>query len=282
MNLDSKRYFKSWAKPGPMIDSSQSPVAEDETLDFLSGDYRIYQYKNGHRFSTDDVLVAWYATQSQARVSKAMDLGSGLGTVAMICAWRLPSSSWVTIEAQERSYLLAKKSVVLNQISERMDQRLGDFRDPGILNVDEKFDLITGTPPYFDLSAGITAEDPQKVECRFETRGAVEDYILRAEKHMDYGAGFYFIIPETHQERVLKTVQNSSLFVLKSRAIIFKEGDAPLLRLYALSRRSDYPEKFWTQLGGLGLDETALLIRDDKGLITKEYSIIKISFGFPP
>ena len=63
--VDNEPFFKGWAKPGPIPPGATagSPgVAEGETLDAISGHYRLLQLKNGHRFSTDDVLTAWYGT----------------------------------------------------------------------------------------------------------------------------------------------------------------------------------------------------------------------------
>jgi len=34
-------------------------VPDDESLDAISGHFRLFQLKRGHRFSTDDVLTAW-------------------------------------------------------------------------------------------------------------------------------------------------------------------------------------------------------------------------------
>ena len=42
----------------------QPDVPPEETLDALSGHFRIYQLRRGHRFSTDDLLTAWYGTSA--------------------------------------------------------------------------------------------------------------------------------------------------------------------------------------------------------------------------
>ena len=57
--------FKGYAKPGPIPPGAAGrgpAIAEGESLDAISGYFRLFQLKNGHRFSTDDVLVAWYGT----------------------------------------------------------------------------------------------------------------------------------------------------------------------------------------------------------------------------
>ena len=61
-----------------------------------------------------------------------LDLGSGIGSVALIAAWRLPGARLVTVEAQEVSVALARRSCAFNGLDDRTDIRLGDFRDPGV------------------------------------------------------------------------------------------------------------------------------------------------------
>jgi hypothetical protein len=52
-------------------------------------------------------------------------------------------------------------------------------------------------PPYFPLEMGPEArpEHPQKLACRFETRGSVKDYCSVAAKHLDMGGFFVLAFP---------------------------------------------------------------------------------------
>ena len=149
-------HFKGWAKPGPVPPGLGTPVSNPartenfyqhagtvpgaplavephETLDAISGHFRLFQLRDGHRFSTDDILTAWYGTSWCPTARTALDLGSGIGTVGMIAAWRLPGAKFVTVEAQSDSVALARKSARFNGLTERYDIREGDFRDAGIL-----------------------------------------------------------------------------------------------------------------------------------------------------
>src|SRR5450756_2371015 len=109
-------HFKSWAKPGPIPPGLVPGVVVEphETLDAISGHFRLFQLRDGHRFSTDDILTAWYGTAWCPAAHTALDLGSGIGTVGTICAWRLPGARVVTIEAQSESVVLARKSARYN------------------------------------------------------------------------------------------------------------------------------------------------------------------------
>ena len=189
-------YFKGWAIPGPRVpgenDAALGLIESHETLDAISGRYRLFQLRAGHRFSTDDVLTAWYGTCWAPTPRTVLDLGSGIGSVGMIAAWRLPVARFVTIEAQEVSVALAQRSARYNGLTERYDIRHGDFRE---LHSDERFDLVLGSPPYFPLGSGIVSEHPQKVACRFETRGSIADYCQTAAAHLSPAGYFACVFP---------------------------------------------------------------------------------------
>ena len=185
--------FKGWAKPGPVPPGALGggPALEPgETLDAISGYFRVFQLAKGHRFSTDDVLTAWFGATCCPTAQTVLDLGSGIGAVGMIAAWRLPGARFVTIEAQPESVRLAKKSACWNGIDDRYEIRHGDFRAPSILRPGEKFDLILGSPPYFHPGSGVAGDHPQKVACRFEMRGDISDYCATAAPHLARGGTF--------------------------------------------------------------------------------------------
>src|SRR5271166_206136 len=202
--LPLETHFKGWAKPGPIppgLDAGME-IGEGETLDAISGHFRIFQLRDGHRFSTDDVLTAWYGTSWCPTAQTALDLGSGIGSVGMIAAWRLPGARFVTVEAQPESVRLAKKSARFNGLENRYEIRCGDFRDPAVLRVEEKFDLVLGSPPYFPLGTGIEGDHPQKIACRFELRGDIADYCAVAATHLAWGGFFACVFPTEQLARV--------------------------------------------------------------------------------
>lgn len=256
----------------------QGPAIEaGETLDAISGHFRIFQLQSGHRFSTDDVLTAWYGTSWCPTARTALDLGSGIGTVGMIAAWRLPSTRFVTVEAQEESVRLARKSAEWNGLTSRYEIRYGDFRQPGVLRSDERFDLVLGSPPYFPPGSGIEGDHPQKIACRFELRGDIADYCVAAAKHLEAG-GFFGCVFPLRPPRIQEAACNAGLTVVRWRPVVLREGEPPLLGLFGMMRAGDLPawmrDKTWS--------ESPLTIRTHKGAVHPEYSAIKLSFGFPP
>ena len=279
--MNSETHFKGWAKPGNIPPGlGDDVVAATETLDAISGHFRLFQLRAGHRFSTDDILTAWYGTSWCPTARTALDLGSGIGTVGMICAWRLPGAKFVTVEAQSDSVALARKSARYNGLEARYDIRAGDFRDEKIFRADEQFDLVTGSPPYWPLADGLQSDNPQKVACRFEVRGSIADYCATAAQRLARGGFFACVFPHEPAQlaRVEAAAKNSNLVIVRKRPVVFREGDPALIALFGMMRAEDLPEWF----RGQTWVEPELTIRTRDGKIHPEYSAVKLAIGFPP
>jgi tRNA1(Val) A37 N6-methylase TrmN6 len=274
LHADNDDEYRGWKRPGPLPPRGVE-VEEGESLDYLCGWFRIFQYERGHRYSTDDVLTAWYATQWAPRVSRAADLGSGIGSVALICAWRLPGAAFCTVEAQAMSARLARKSILYNGIEARFTVYEGDLRS-SILAAEVPFDMVTGSPPYWPASAATGAAHPQAVPARIEIRGSVFDYAAAAARILAIGGMFVFVFPFIQRERAEEAIASNGLVLLRRRDVVFKEGETPMISLFAAMRSADLPpgRKPWI--------EPPLIIRTKSGTVHPEYSAIRISFGFPP
>jgi tRNA1(Val) A37 N6-methylase TrmN6 len=243
------------------------------TLDLLTGTFRIFQYKDGHRFSTDDLLTAWWGVTHAPTATTVLDLGSGIGSVGMTAAWNLKSARIVTIEAQAISTALARESAKLNGLTDRYEIREGDFRDPDGIGANEYFDLVLGSPPYFPLDSGIHGNHSQKIAARFEVRGDISDYARIAAAHLAPSGVFACIFPvdPRHQEaRVLAAAANAGLSISDRRDVILKEGAAPLLGLFVMRLAP-----------GSTRVQPPLVIRKKDGTVSEEYDTIKKSIGFP-
>jgi tRNA1(Val) A37 N6-methylase TrmN6 len=285
--VTSVTHFKQWAIPGPRVPGGIDPE-EGESLDALSGHFRIFQLKKGHRYSTDDLLVAWYGTQNCPSASRVLDLGSGIGSVGMVAAWRLPGARFVTVEAQDVSVGMARKSARFNGLigggDERYEIRHGDLRDPKILSESEAFDLILSSPPYFPLDTGVHGDHPQKIACRFEVRGTIADYCSIAGRHLALGGVFATVFPTLQEDRVCLAAREAGMTIVRSREVVLKEGEPPLLSLYLMMLSEHLPEEFRMENPGCPWPwkEPPLTIRTHEGKIHPEYSAVKMSIGFPP
>jgi tRNA1(Val) A37 N6-methylase TrmN6 len=277
---EPKTSFRGWTIPGPRPPGGVD-LEEGESLDAISGHWWLFQLKKGHRFSTDDLLCAWYASQWAPRVDRYLDLGSGIGSVALMVAWRRSGCAVVTVEAQEESLRLQRKSIRFNGLESRFTSLHGDLRDPSVLADEAPFDLVTGSPPYWATDSALPADKPQTYGARLEARGTVADYARAAARVLAPGGVFVCVFQAAHDARVREGIADAGLSLVRTRPVRFKAGvDAATsgARVYLATRRDDLPEKARVHT----VEEPPLTVRAADGSVDPEYAAVKMSMGFPP
>lgn len=248
----------------------ESELGEPLSVTGLTGPLRIFQRVKGHRHSLDDTTTAWYALQKSPTASSVLDLGTGVGTVGLVVLWGLGSHASLTcVEAQEVSYKLLKANIECNGLQERVNAIHGDIRE---LNLNRKFPLITGSPPYFPRNAGVLPEDSQKAHARFELRGDVGDYARAAKRHLEDGGVFVFCYPFPQKCRGIQLVQDAGFKIASVRDVVPRLGKAPLFSLYSARLDSDKPTEH----------EPPFVVMDDEGRHTTEMQAMQRSRGFGP
>jgi tRNA1Val (adenine37-N6)-methyltransferase len=145
---------------------------------------------------------------------------------------------------------------------------LGDLRD---LALDERFALLTGSPPYFPVSAGIVPADAQKAHARFELRGDVFDYARAAKRHLAADGWFVFCFPYAQKQRALSAVAAADLSVVRHRDVIPRAGLAPLFSLFACRHMDEATSS--------AIDEP-LVVRSREGELSEAMQQVRCSFGF--
>ena len=169
-----------------------------------------------------------------------LDLGSGIGSVGMIAAWRLPGarvrddrgaggerSAGAQVGRVQRPRLTATRSGTA--ISGMPARSRAD---------DERFDLVLGSPPYFPPGTGIEGDHPQKVACRFELRGDIRDYARVAAAHLAPAACSRVCFPRSSARASKRAASDAGLVIVRRRPVVFSEGEPPLVTLVRDDARS--------------------------------------------
>ena len=247
----------------------EAELGEAITVDGLTGTWFIFQRARGHRHSIDDVLTAHYALEVSPPVTAHLDLGTGIGTVGLLVLSRMPGeATLVAIEAQTASHRLLLANLAANGLTNRVRPMLGDLRE---LNAPERFPLITGSPPYFPVSAGIVPQDSQKAHARFELRGDISDYARASARALTPEGWFVFCFPTVQKQRAQGAVASAGLHVARLRDVIPRDGLASLFSLFAcrLGRSSTSP-----------VADPPLIVRTADGAVSDEMASVRRGFGF--
>ncbi len=241
------------------------PDLETVTLDHLAGDWRIYQLKYGHRFSLDDVLVAWTAARQRPQAQRVLDLGCGIGSVGLLTLYRLgPAAQLWGREAQSLSFELAQRTLQENDLAARVHLSLGDLREDWL--GEQRFPLITGSPPYFPLDQATPSPHPQRAAARMELRGDVFDYCRRAAAHLEEEGRFVFVHVAS-DARPEEAIRAAGLSLVQRQEVLFRSHLPPTASLFVCA------------LQGQRQDLQPFVVRGQDGQWTDEYLSMRAEMG---
>ena len=242
-------------------------LASGEQCASLTRDFFVIQRRKGHRYSVDDLLVAQFACSRAPGARSVIDLGCGLGSVLLMAAWALPHARLVGVEAQDESIALARRNVALNGCGDRVRLVHGDLRDAHLRESLGKFELVTGTPPYFDPKAATPCSDPQRAHAKFELRGGIEAYCEAAAAMMAPG-GMFVVCAVATEGRTEKALAEAGLHAVSIRPVLPGPDRSPFLLMVVAQR-----EPMETRV------EPPLLLREADGRRTAEHAAIREWFG---
>jgi len=276
---------EGWTPPGPQPRGADGRAdlvpGPEEDLSFLSGDFRIFQHKRGHRWSLDDFVTAAVAIEAvQARslaVERAADIGCGIGSVMMMVAWAFPEARVSGVEAQALSASLARRSLAWNGIDDRCVVESGDLRDPATLAGRGPFDLVTGTPPYIALGAGLVSEKVQRGPCCFETRGGIEEYAVAAARLLRPGGVFVACAGASPETRTEDAARAAGLVPSLRVDVVPREGKAVLFRVVVADKPTLGREGF-----APAMSQRSFTVRDRATGLTSDMRGARALLGLPP
>lgn len=278
--VKARRVPPGWVAPGPPGSARDVALAPEEELSWLLGDWRIIQRRDGHRWSLDDFITAWVARsvgEAQALAGHPprtiLDLGSGIGSVALMLGWCFPDAHVTGVEAQDISYRLAVRSAIANAVEDRFTFIHRDLR--GVFEqrlTPGQWDLVTGTPPYFDDPEQTRSLAVQKGPCRFEERGGVADYLRVMTLALCADGRAVICHASRHRARVLAAIDASDLRPLRAIEIVPKQGRDALVDVFVLGRASAGARPAWERL----------VVRDGRDQWTPEFLAVRLAMGMPP
>ncbi|MFO0679462.1 MAG: methyltransferase [Polyangiaceae bacterium] len=246
-------------------------MGETLTCDHLTGRFRIFQRRRGHRHSTDDLLTAVYALTHgpERRPATLLDLGTGIGSVGLAVLDAHPHATLVAIEAQDVSFRLFQENVAMNGVTAKVTAIHGDLREVALHRT---FDLVTGSPPYFDPKDGIVSADSQRAHARFELRGDVNDYCRAAVRTIAEGGRFVFCFPTAQRARALRACADAALPVVSHVDVVPRATLPALFTLFSCARPGEHDAP--------PIVETPFVVRDESGRHTPEMDAARRLLGF--
>ena len=183
-------------------------ILPGETLEDLQcGGLFLIQKGYGFRFGTDAVLLADYAKSIKS--NRTLDFCTGSGIVPILLSHKTDTPEIHAIEIQKDIADMAKRSVIYNNLKERVHIIEGDLKDAPSYYPSTSFDLITCNPPYMKSGSAILNQADTKIISRHEVLCTLEDIIKTSARLLRYNGHLVMIHRPNRLTDVLSQMRNN-------------------------------------------------------------------------
>lgn len=167
-------------------------LKKGERLDELHRNgYQIIQDPERFCFGMDAVLLSGFARVKEGE--RVLDLGTGTGIIPILLEARTKGASFTGLEIQPESADMAKRSVLLNDLQERIHIVTGDIKEAADIFGAASYHVVTSNPPYMTGGHGLQNPDQPKAIARHEILCTLEDVISQASRLLMPGGRFYMV-----------------------------------------------------------------------------------------
>jgi tRNA1Val (adenine37-N6)-methyltransferase len=163
--------------------------------------FRIDQNDQVFRVGTDGVLLgAWVQSEAPKRI---LDIGTGTGLIALMCAQRFPKSEIIAIEPNENGFACAVKNFENSIWGNRITAQCSTIQDFSESN-SGTFDLIVCNPPFFKNS--LLNQDIALQTARHETTLPLPTLLNISARLLSDSAKLSLILPVLRESDLLEAM----------------------------------------------------------------------------
>lgn len=165
---------------------------DGERIDELQRNgYRIIQNAQGFCFGMDAVLLSGFARVRAGE--RVLDLGTGTGIIPILLEAKTDGEHFTGLEIQKTSADMARRSVLLNDLSDKIAIVEGDIKEAVSIFGRASFDVVTSNPPYMTGSHGLLNPRQPKAIARHEVLCTLEDVVSQASALLKENGRFYLV-----------------------------------------------------------------------------------------
>lgn len=173
-------------------DDATGYLKDGERIDDLErNNYKIIQNTKKFCFGMDGVLLSGYAKVMPGE--KVIDLGTGTGIIPILLEAKTEGKHFTGLEIQEESADMARRSVAMNKLEDKIDIVVGDIKEASVLFGSASFDVVTSNPPYMNNSHGIVNPGEAKAIARHELLCSLDEVVREASRLLKPGGRFYLV-----------------------------------------------------------------------------------------
>ncbi len=172
--------------------------------------FKIEQGKTAMKVGTDGVLLGAWAKISKAK--NILDIGTGTGLLALMCAQRNNEAQIIGVEIDQDASHQAKENFMASNWSNRLvviNESIQSFSKNNVL----KFDAIVSNPPFFENA--FKSENNQRQTARHTDRLSFLDLLSVAAQLLTKEGFFSLIIPSEIRNTLIQDAEKQGLYLYR-------------------------------------------------------------------
>lgn len=206
-------------------------LKENERIDDLEyKGLKIIQNKKGFCFGIDSILLSDFAREIK-KDSKVLDLGTGTGIISILLCGKTDLKEIIGIEIQEEVYEMAKRSIKLNKLENKIRLINEDIKKLSKLFPANSFDAIVTNPPYKKENTGLESEDKINQISRHEIMCNIDDIAKQASYLLKSNCSIYMVHRPDRLVDIIDALRKNKLEPKSIRFIYPKINKEPNLVL---------------------------------------------------
>lgn len=184
------------------------------------------------KIGTDGVLLGAWADVADAH--SILDIGTGTGLVAIMCAQRNAVAQVHGIDIVEDAVTEARGNMARTAWSERLSAKHADVR---MYNPDMRYDHIVSNPPFFLTT--LHSPDAVRAMARHADTLTYDDLVSAAERLLNPDGRLSVVLP-TDCAQQFRRVAFERVWLTRIMDVVTREGEAPKRTMMEF-RLSDAP-----------------------------------------
>lgn len=246
--------------------SNMTELREGESLvDLQRNGLVIIQDRRRFCFGIDAVLLSGFAEVRSGET--VLDLGTGTGILPLLLSAKTEAEKLIGLEIQPESAEMARRSVELNGLAERISIVNGDLKDVSSLFGRGTADVVVSNPPYMTGGHGLVNPADAKAIARHEIACTFSDVARAAATVLRPGGRFYLVHRPFRLPELMTVLSGAGLEPKRMRLVYPSAEKEPELVLLGCVKGGKPSLK----------TEKPLILKDESGDYTRE---VKENYGF--
>ena len=189
---------------------SEISLKDGERIDDLErNNLKIIQDKNRFCFGMDAVLLTGFVKIKDG--ATVLDMGTGTGIIPILLSAKSNAKEFKALEIQKDSVDMARRSVILNDLTDRIEVIEGDIKNASEMFDKASFDAITCNPPYMIGEHGLKNPDSALAIARHEVLCTFDDVAANASKLLKSGGSFFLVHRPFRLPEIFETLKKYDL-----------------------------------------------------------------------